>query len=248
MVISWILNALSKDISNSVLYAQTANQIWQELNDRYGQVNGAKLYQLHKNLCEISQGNNDIATYFTKVKCIWDELDSLNCIPVCSCGNSQLTAKREEDQRLVQFLMGLNPAYETVRGNILMMQPLPSINQTYSLLIQDEKQREINVVVRFNQDAIAMNAYNQSKGYQNVKNNAKKKESCVPTARKMATRQIHVIDSSVFQKSSSSRSLNVLQRMFHLNLMTSILNKVAANQQQQIVGSLQSNTMVFCNC
>ncbi|XP_076947533.1 uncharacterized protein LOC143619507 [Bidens hawaiensis] len=35
MVISWLLNALSKDISESVLYAQTANQIWKELNDSW---------------------------------------------------------------------------------------------------------------------------------------------------------------------------------------------------------------------
>ncbi|XP_076913187.1 uncharacterized protein LOC143571724 [Bidens hawaiensis] len=72
MVISCLLNALSKDISDSVLYAQTAQQIWQELNDRYGKPNGAKMYQLQKSLCDISQGNNDIATYFTKLKCIWD--------------------------------------------------------------------------------------------------------------------------------------------------------------------------------
>ncbi|XP_076928577.1 uncharacterized protein LOC143592570, partial [Bidens hawaiensis] len=48
MVISWLLNALSKEISESVLYAQTANQILLELNDRYGKSNGAMLYQLQK--------------------------------------------------------------------------------------------------------------------------------------------------------------------------------------------------------
>lgn len=40
--------------------------------------------------------------------------------------------------------MGLNDAYSSVRSNILMISPLPSVNQAYSLLIQDEKQREIH--------------------------------------------------------------------------------------------------------
>ncbi|XP_076908854.1 uncharacterized protein LOC143565905 [Bidens hawaiensis] len=86
MVISWIFNTLSREIAESVLYTESAYQLWQELNDRYGQANGAKLYQLQKNLCQITQGNSDIATYFAKVKTNWDELTSLNLIPSCTCG------------------------------------------------------------------------------------------------------------------------------------------------------------------
>jgi hypothetical protein len=70
MVISWIINTLSKEISESVLYVNTAVQLWKELNERYGQVNGAQLYQLQKNLCSISQGSSGISVYFTKIKSI----------------------------------------------------------------------------------------------------------------------------------------------------------------------------------
>ncbi|KAM0048148.1 putative RNA-directed DNA polymerase [Helianthus debilis subsp. tardiflorus] len=172
MVTSWILNTLSRDISGSVLYAETAQQLWNELNVRYGQANGAKLYQLQKNLCEITQGNNDIATYFTKIKSIWDELNALNQMPSCTCGVTHLVAKREEDQRLVQFLMGLNLSYDTIRSNILMMQPLPSINHAYALLIQDEKQREIHSTNHFASDSASMNVHSNSQTgkYDNKKN------------------------------------------------------------------------------
>ncbi|XP_076930278.1 uncharacterized protein LOC143595000 [Bidens hawaiensis] len=125
MVISWILNTLSREISECVLYTNTASQFWMELDDRYGQANGAKLYQLHKSLFANSQGNNDIATYITKMKSIWDELNSLNLIPSCNCG-----------------------------GNILMMQPVPSISQAYALLIQDENQMEIHSPNQFLADLL----------------------------------------------------------------------------------------------
>ncbi|XP_070016827.1 uncharacterized protein [Nicotiana sylvestris] len=39
--------------------------------------------------------------------------------------------------------MGLNDTYAQARGNILMMNPLPSIDVAYSLLLQDENQREV---------------------------------------------------------------------------------------------------------
>lgn len=36
MVISWLLNTLSKDIAESVLYSTTTRQIWIELEERFG--------------------------------------------------------------------------------------------------------------------------------------------------------------------------------------------------------------------
>nr|TKS14683.1 hypothetical protein D5086_0000047570 [Populus alba] len=43
----------------------------------------------------------------------------------------------------MQFLMGLNDSYNAVRGQILLMKELPSVREVYSLIIQEEKQREI---------------------------------------------------------------------------------------------------------
>ncbi|XP_076904998.1 uncharacterized protein LOC143560607 [Bidens hawaiensis] len=78
------------------------------------------------------------------MKSNWDELNAINSIPPCTCGASHVFVKREEDQRLIQFLVGLNPNYDMIRSNILMMQPLPSIDRAYGILIQDEKQRVIH--------------------------------------------------------------------------------------------------------
>ncbi|XP_070049932.1 uncharacterized protein [Nicotiana tomentosiformis] len=41
--------------------------------------------------------------------------------------------------------MGFNDTYSAVRSNILMITHLPSVNEAYSLLIQDKKQRKIHV-------------------------------------------------------------------------------------------------------
>ena len=68
MVISWILNSLSKDIAESVLFLQTAKDIWSELIQRYAQSNGALIYQIQKQLYSVNQGSEDFSTYFTKIK------------------------------------------------------------------------------------------------------------------------------------------------------------------------------------
>lgn len=50
MVIFWLLNSLSKEIAESVLYSKTAKTIWEELEERFGQSNGPLLYQLQKEI------------------------------------------------------------------------------------------------------------------------------------------------------------------------------------------------------
>ena len=96
MVMAWILNILTKDIGDSIIYAKSARDMWIQLEERYGQVSGAKFYQVQKEICNVSQGSNDIATYFTKIKTLWDEISDLDDIPVCSCASADKIFQREE--------------------------------------------------------------------------------------------------------------------------------------------------------
>ncbi|XP_019241302.1 PREDICTED: uncharacterized protein LOC109238113 [Nicotiana attenuata] len=146
VVTSWILNSLSKDLADSLQYVHDPKELWQELEDRYDQANGAKLHQFQKEIIDLSQGALDITGYYTKMKKLWEELNTLNahaqCKCHCTCGAKANMQKAEQDRRLIQFLMGLNEVYIVVRGNILMMNPLPSLAQAFAILIQEEKQKE----------------------------------------------------------------------------------------------------------
>jgi len=78
-----------------------------------------------------------VAAYYTKLKGLWDELGSYSSI-VCSCGADH---KRRQ---LMQFLIGLNDSYKEIRGQILLLNPLPDVRQAYSSIIQEEKQHSLN--------------------------------------------------------------------------------------------------------
>lgn len=141
MVISWILNSLTKETSESVLFSSIAQEIWNELEERFGLSNGAQVYEVQKELSQSCQGACSITTYILyQDQEMWDKFQSLRTLPYCSCGSVQILQKFEEEQRLFQFLMGLKQ-FTAIHGNILMMKPLPSVAQAYSLLIQEEKQK-----------------------------------------------------------------------------------------------------------
>ena len=74
----------------------TLRQLGKCVEERFGQINGAKLYQVKKKICNVNQGTNDIATYFTKVKGLWDELDDLDEILICTCNSAEKMLKRSK--------------------------------------------------------------------------------------------------------------------------------------------------------
>jgi len=69
---------------------------------------------------------------------------------------------------MIHFLMGLNDSYTSVRGSLSMMNPLPSLGQTYSLLIQEERQRQVKSATQFLSDTVSsFNAITQRVNFQN---------------------------------------------------------------------------------
>ena len=92
------------------------------------------------------QGDSTVTTFFTDLQATWDQLLNLRPLPSCSCGkctcgvNDKITQLYHQDS-IMQFLNGLSDCYSQVKTQILMMEPVPSIDKAFSLVIQEERQR-----------------------------------------------------------------------------------------------------------
>nr|XP_009771115.1 PREDICTED: uncharacterized protein LOC104221698 [Nicotiana sylvestris]XP_016503771.1 PREDICTED: uncharacterized protein LOC107821825 [Nicotiana tabacum] len=114
MVTIWILNSLETEIRESVMYTESAQKLWKEIEQRYEKSNGTKLFQIRKGLASISQGSSNIASYFNRIKKLWDELAYSISYLECNFGCKEAFQKLEDEQKMHQFLMGLNEAYSGV--------------------------------------------------------------------------------------------------------------------------------------
>ena len=86
-------------------------------------------------------------SYFTKFKILWDELVHYQsfsaCTCVCTCGSQRNQLNAQQNDQVFHFLMGLNDNYSIVTSQILITKPLPALNKAYSLILQEEKRRQV---------------------------------------------------------------------------------------------------------
>jgi len=146
MVLSWITKTLSPHIAERVIYVENAKILWDELKERFFKEDYFKILNLLQEIHSIRQGERNITKFFTDLKILWEELESLRPIPhyscdiQCKCDLSKSSVKYKEIKYVIFFLKGLNDSYNHVRTQILLVEPLPNINRAFSLIIQRERQ------------------------------------------------------------------------------------------------------------
>jgi hypothetical protein len=146
---SWIVNTVSKDIATSIIYINNCQDMWLRLKERFSQKNGPQAFQLQKTIASLSHDNMSVSSYFTRLKSLCDEFSTYKsssictCVPACSCGSLKSVHTFFNHQYIFQFLLGLNESFSHIRSQILLMDLLPPINKVFSLVVQEESQRQI---------------------------------------------------------------------------------------------------------
>ena len=144
-VLLWLTNSLSMELKASVIYINTAKDLWIDLKDRLSQGNTPRLFELQKEISHLSQGSLLMSSYFTKFKTLWDEFVNYQpftiCTCACTCGSKTSQLEAQHKEHVFRFLMGLNDSYGNVISQILLIEPFPSLSKVCSLILQEEKRR-----------------------------------------------------------------------------------------------------------
>ncbi|XP_048609123.1 uncharacterized protein LOC111202900 [Brassica napus] len=151
IVATWLMNSVSKKIGQSLLFISTVEGIWNNLISRFKQDDAPRVYDIEQQLSKIEQGSLDVCAYYTELITLWEEHRNFVELPVCTCGKCECDAaslweKLQHRSRVTKFLMGLNESYEQTRRHILMLKPIPTIEEAFNIVTQDERQRSIRPV------------------------------------------------------------------------------------------------------
>ncbi|KAK9733264.1 hypothetical protein RND81_04G055600 [Saponaria officinalis] len=162
----WLLSSIHYTISETLMYASSAKDLWYEINERYGDSDNLMFYELQSELHSLKQVSMSLAVYYGKLKSIWEDMSEIDAFPECSCGVMSKCScailkhlvEFSNRHKLVQFLMGLDSSYDTVHTTILSSDPLPALNSVYNQLLRVEKQQRLSVLSTLPIDSTALAA------------------------------------------------------------------------------------------
>ncbi|KAH0677028.1 hypothetical protein KY285_024829 [Solanum tuberosum] len=96
---------MESDLAKGVVHAKIAHQVWENLQDQFSpkQKNAPAIDQIQKSMASLSQGILTVSAYFTKLKSLWDELDTQRYIPIFN--QMKAHAEQMKEDRVIPFLM-----------------------------------------------------------------------------------------------------------------------------------------------
>jgi hypothetical protein len=130
------------EINQGYLFLHTGKEVWDAAAQTYSKVGNVALkYDLKRQIHSLTQGDWLVATYFHKLRSLWQELDHYqNLQPMCAANAVQIK-KMIEEERIYEFLGGLNSEYDPMRVQIFGKEPLPSLQVVISYIQNEESRR-----------------------------------------------------------------------------------------------------------
>ncbi|KAK2977963.1 hypothetical protein RJ640_029673 [Escallonia rubra] len=121
------------------------SEVWSDLQEHFTQGIAQRVFELKSAIALLQQEKTTISSYYGKLKSVWNELEVSNPIPVCTCGCICGAAKNmesmREEEKVYAFLISLDDIFNTVRSQILSIDPLPTLGRAYAIAAQEEKQQ-----------------------------------------------------------------------------------------------------------
>ncbi|XP_017415280.1 uncharacterized protein LOC108326337 [Vigna angularis] len=160
MVISWMTRFMTLPIKQSVMWMDSAYDIWTDLLQRFSHGDKFSIADLQEALQSCKQGDLTVSQYYTRPQIIWKELSLYKTILVytcnspCNCGLLTKIQQQRNDDSVIKFLRGLNDEFSSVGSQIMLMEPMPTLPKTFSLVLQQEREFH-NFPSRIPQDSVA---------------------------------------------------------------------------------------------
>lgn len=139
MIVGWIRSSIEPRVRSTVTFITEANKLWENLKKRFEVGNKVRIHQLMEQLASCRQNGEAVIDYYGRLAMMSEELQTYKPPPACSCLAAATYEKEREDERVHQFIMGLDDAkFGNVVTAIIEADELPDLGKVYAKVIREE--------------------------------------------------------------------------------------------------------------
>lgn len=160
MIVGWIRTSIEPKVKSTVSFISDAYLLWEDLKQRFSVGNKVRVHQLKAELASCRQDGQPVLDYFGRLSKIWEEYQIYKPIKVCTCGLctcglSNEQAKEREEEKIHQFVLGLDESrFGGMSTNIIAMDSLPSLGEVYSRVVREEQRLSTTRIREQQQEAV----------------------------------------------------------------------------------------------
>ncbi|XP_076918119.1 uncharacterized protein LOC143578413 [Bidens hawaiensis] len=144
ILLTWILNSVSEELYLGQVYSKFASKVWKQLKEAYDKVDRSFVFTIYQKINMVSQNYMHVFEYYHKLNTMWKQLDQILQLPACTCNASKKFNDFNLMIKLMQFLMGLDSSYQSVRTNLLTREELPTVKEAFSIISREESHRQFS--------------------------------------------------------------------------------------------------------
>lgn len=144
LIMAWLWNSMMPEISDTVMFMATAKDIWDAIQQTYSKAkDAAQVYEVKVKTIAAKQGSKSVTEYANQLKSLWQELDHYRVIQTKCPDDAAILKEFIEQDRVYDFLVGLNPEFDQVRIQILGKQKVPCFNEVVAIIRSEESRRTL---------------------------------------------------------------------------------------------------------
>ncbi|CAM8898163.1 unnamed protein product [Rhodiola kirilowii] len=151
VIMSWLLCSVSPDVTGQILDSLDVANAWNCVHMMYAGSNLSRKFALQQEVANLMQGTMTVAKYFEVLCGLWRELDAMRERRGCSlfdnCVRCQDSARENQENKVMKFLMGLNESLAQIRTHILALEKLPALNVVFDRVPNHEAERNLTKLV-----------------------------------------------------------------------------------------------------
>ncbi|GAU31183.1 hypothetical protein TSUD_316080 [Trifolium subterraneum] len=126
------------------MFLPSAKDVWEAVKETYSDIqNASQIFGLKSKLWHAKQGDRNVTVYYNELLTLWQELDLCYDDNWKCAEDSVLFLKRQENDRVLMFLVGLNKDLDEVRGRVLGKVPLPTLREIFAEIKREESRQGI---------------------------------------------------------------------------------------------------------
>src|SRR6266540_4551267 len=139
LIFAWLLNSLTPAIAASVEALPNTLEVWKLLSKRYsGKGNLMLMSQIQDKIRDVHQGDRSVMDYVNELQHLWANLDQCDPLVLPDAESTELARTCVERRRVLDFLKGLNPGFESRRATLLHQPTLVSFDEAIAAISQEE--------------------------------------------------------------------------------------------------------------